>query len=120
MAELNVSKEGVLSLFSKMQGRKFIVPDYQRPYKWDWEKCEILWQDLTGFYEENPVSDSEYYLGTVVTCKSEASPSSRDVEVIDGQQRITTFLLLLRAFYQKLEDHQPGSANTPSLPGALS
>lgn len=99
MAELNVTKKSISSLFSEMQGTKFIIPDYQRPYKWDLEKCEILWQDLTGFFEEKTVSE-EYYLGTVVTCKNDES----EIEVIDGQQRITSLLLLLRAFYSKLEN----------------
>lgn len=105
MAELNVSKKSILGLLAEMQTRKFIIPDYQRPYKWDREKCDILWQDVTRFYEENQSRESEYYLGTIVTCKrSEEDPSSKDVEVIDGQQRITSLLLLLRAFYRKLDD----------------
>jgi hypothetical protein len=105
MAELNVSKKSILGLLTEMQTRKFIIPDYQRPYKWDREKCDILWQDVTRFYEENQSRESEYYLGTIVTCKrSEEGPSSKDVEVIDGQQRITSLLLLLRAFYRKLDD----------------
>jgi len=102
MAELNVTKKSISSLFSEMQGTKFIIPDYQRPYKWDLEKCEILWQDLTGFFEERTVSE-EYYLGTVVTCKNDES-GKIEIEVIDGQQRITSLLLLLRAFYKKLEN----------------
>ena len=105
MPDLNVSKKSIFSLLAEMQTRKFIIPDYQRPYKWDLEKCDILWQDVTSFYEENQARESEYFLGTIVTCrKSEEEPSSKDVEVIDGQQRITSLLLLLRAFYKKLED----------------
>ena len=71
MAELNVTRKSVGSLLSEMQRRKFIIPEYQRPYKWDREKCEILWNDLTDFYSErNPREnpDQEYYLGTVVIC----------------------------------------------------
>ncbi|MEO7859467.1 MAG: DUF262 domain-containing protein [Nitrospirales bacterium] len=102
MAELNVTKKSISSLFSEMQGSKFIIPAYQRPYKWDLEKCEILWQDLTGFFEERK-SNEEYYLGTVVTCRNDES-GKVEIEVIDGQQRITSLLLLLRAFYTKLEN----------------
>ncbi|CAD5960817.1 MULTISPECIES: DUF262 domain-containing protein [Planktothrix] len=102
MAELNVTKKSISSLFSEMQGTKFIIPDYQRPYKWDLEKCEILWQDLTSFFEES-TGNEEYYLGTVVTCKNDESGKT-EIEVIDGQQRITSLLLLLRAFYSKLEN----------------
>ena len=103
MAELNVSKKCVSNLFTDMQAKKFIIPDYQRPYKWDQEKCETLWQDLVTFYEENHEGVSEYYLGTVVTCKGDDPSALNDIEVIDGQQRITSFFLLLRAFYTKLE-----------------
>jgi uncharacterized protein with ParB-like and HNH nuclease domain len=34
MAELTVAKKSVWNLLSEMQRRKFIIPDYQRPYKW--------------------------------------------------------------------------------------
>ncbi len=102
MAELNVTKKSISSLFTEMQGKKFIIPDYQRPYKWDLEKCEILWQDLTGFFEDRKQNE-EYYLGTVVTCRNDDN-SKVEIEVIDGQQRITSLLLLLRAFYSKLEN----------------
>jgi uncharacterized protein with ParB-like and HNH nuclease domain len=47
MAELNVSRKNISKLFTEMQGKKFIIPDYQRPYKWDKEKCETLWNDIT-------------------------------------------------------------------------
>jgi hypothetical protein len=106
MAELTVAKKSVWNLLSEMQRRKFIIPDYQRPYKWDKEKCETLWQDLTGFFEErkpNEKPDEQYFLGTIVTCQSDEAPDRKNLEVIDGQQRITSFLLLLRAFYRKLE-----------------
>lgn len=118
MAELNVTKRSVAALLREMQRRKFVIPDFQRPYKWDREKCEILWQDLTGFFEErrpheNP--DQEYYLGTIVTCQSEDGAKSRELQVIDGQQRLTSFLLLLRAFYKKLEGMDQNNANVMGL-----
>ena len=96
-----------------MQGVKFIIPDYQRPYKWDNEKCEILWQDLTGFFADKKPNE-EYYLGTIVTCKSNENPKS-EIEVIDGQQRITSILLLLRAFYSKLENSKIVDENITGL-----
>jgi uncharacterized protein with ParB-like and HNH nuclease domain len=45
MAELHISKKSISKLFSDMQDKKFIIPDYQRPYKWTLEKCETLWND---------------------------------------------------------------------------
>ena len=99
MPELHVSKKNISKLLSDMQGRKFIIPDYQRPYSWQVEKCETLWNDINDFRTSNPGPDSDYFLGTVVSYVN-----GKNQEIIDGQQRITSFFLLLRAFYRKLED----------------
>lgn len=98
MADLHISKESIYDLFSSMKDRKFIIPDYQRPYKWDVEKCEILWNDIENFVETKLKNDM-YFLGTIVSFENE----DKNPEIIDGQQRITSFMLLLRAFYSKLE-----------------
>ena len=101
MAELSVTRKNISKLFSEMQDKKFIIPDYQRPYKWDEENCETLWNDITNFFAEKKESE-EYFLGTIVTCKGD--DPRNEIEIIDGQQRITSLFLLLRAFYSKLEN----------------
>lgn len=111
MPELNVSRTNISKLFVDMQNRKFIIPEYQRPYKWDEEKCEILWQDIINFHESQSRGPSdEYFLGTIVSYKTENSL----IEIIDGQQRITSFMLLLRSFFRKLEN-MPEDANVKGL-----
>ncbi|MDR0408177.1 MAG: DUF262 domain-containing HNH endonuclease family protein [Campylobacteraceae bacterium] len=99
MAELHVSKKTIGKLFGEMQNRKFVIPDYQRPYKWDTEKCETLWNDIENFAITEAKTDTDYFLGTIVSYTND-----NNQEVIDGQQRITSLLLMLRAFYKKLED----------------
>jgi len=99
MAELHVSKKSISKLFSEMQNKKFIIPDFQRPYKWNIEKCETLWEDIVSFTNTDAKTGSDYFLGTIVTYINE----DKNQEIIDGQQRITSFFLLLRAFYKKLE-----------------
>lgn len=101
MAELNVSRKNIKKLFTDMQGKKFIIPEYQRPYKWNLEKCDTLWQDILDFYESDTSQSQEYYLGTIVSYKNE--DNDKEVDIIDGQQRITSFFLLLRAFFTRLE-----------------
>lgn len=105
MAELNVSRkniEGLLSLNDPTtKGKIFVIPEYQRPYRWEVETCDVLWNDLKNFYEEHKDDDREYFLGSIVTC--EDSEERSHINIIDGQQRITSFMLLLRAFYFKLE-----------------
>jgi uncharacterized protein with ParB-like and HNH nuclease domain len=85
----------------------FLIPDYQRPYAWEADDhCQTLWDDICAFafpddnYEKFN-RDDEYYLGTIVTCQE-----NNKLEVIDGQQRLTTLMLLLRAFYDKFENTQ--------------
>jgi len=99
MAELHVSKKSISKLFSEMQGKKFIIPDFQRPYKWDKEKCETLWNDIENFTQTDAKTGSDYFLGTIVSFIND----EKNPEIIDGQQRITSFFLLLRAFFKKLE-----------------
>jgi uncharacterized protein with ParB-like and HNH nuclease domain len=98
MAELSVSKKTIGKLLSDMQGKKFVIPDFQRPYKWEKEKCETLWKDITDFFENDP-ADADYFLGTIVSAENE----DKNPEIIDGQQRLTSFFLMLRAFYKKLD-----------------
>lgn len=100
MPELHVSKKTISKLFSEMQGRKFIIPDYQRPYKWNIEKCETLWNDIENFSVTDAQTGSDYFLGTIVSYVND----DKDQEIIDGQQRITSFFLMLRAFFRKLEN----------------
>ncbi|NBI14034.1 DUF262 domain-containing protein [[Haemophilus] felis] len=100
MADLHIGKQTIYELFSGIKNKKFIIPDYQRPYKWDKEKCETLWNDIEQFSDTNPTEDDFYFLGTIVSFEND----DKNQEIIDGQQRITSFTLLLRAFYKKLED----------------
>lgn len=99
MAELHVSKKSISKLLCEMQNKKFIIPDFQRPYKWNVEKCETLWNDIENFTLTDAKVGSDYFLGTIVSYINE----EKNQEIIDGQQRITSFFLLLRAFFRKLE-----------------
>ncbi|WP_194973824.1 DUF262 domain-containing protein [Aquiflexum lacus] len=99
MADLHVSKKNISKLLTDIKGRKFIIPDFQRPYKWNIEKCETLWNDIESFSQSEAQDGSDYFLGTIVSYINE----DKNQEIIDGQQRLTSFFLLLRAFYKKLE-----------------
>jgi uncharacterized protein with ParB-like and HNH nuclease domain len=80
----------------------FLIPDYQRPYAWEEEQYQMLWDDIFSFAfpgddkdkfgkdENGKVKDEEYFLGSIVTFKN----GGNKLEVIDGQQRLTTLMLL--------------------------
>ena len=99
MSKLNVDQKNICSLLGDKKS-DFIIPDYQRPYAWTEEECQTLWEDIFEFsFPEGKYNqfnnDEEYYLGPIVTFKN----NNGKLEVIDGQQRLTTIMLLLRAFY---------------------
>lgn len=73
----------------------YFVPIYQRNYSWDKEQITRLWETLCTSAADN----QDYFLGSVVLVKTE---SEQIFEVLDGQQRLATLLLLLAAFRKHL------------------
>lgn len=68
------------------------IPDYQRPFSWDEEHFENLIKDLIEFNKTKD-HDEKYFLGTIVLHKN------GDIyDIVDGQQRLTSLLLLYSAF----------------------
>ncbi|MCR5834528.1 MAG: DUF262 domain-containing protein [Selenomonadaceae bacterium] len=102
MSKLNIDRETIKELFGNNK-INFLIPDYQRPYAWEEKECQTLWDDLRSFaFPDNNCDNfnsdnQEYFLGSIVMFKND----EKKMEIIDGQQRITTLMLLLRAFYEK-------------------
>ncbi len=92
--EFKPEKQYIAKLLGE-EGQKFIIPEYQRPYRWTKNECETLWDDVKGVFG-NGENIEEYFLGSIVAFESKKS----ELEIIDGQQRITTLTLLFRAFYE--------------------
>ena len=106
MSKLNVDQKSIYDLLSDRKA-DYIIPDYQRPYAWDEDNCQTLWDDIFSFaIPDNDATkfdtNDEYFLGSIVTFEND----KRQQEVIDGQQRLTTFMLLLRAFYDRFTQMQ--------------
>ncbi len=64
------------------------IPDYQRPYSWETQQIEELWDDIFSAMEDN---DSNYFLGATILTHT----GDDYFEVVDGQQRLTTLTILL-------------------------
>ncbi len=76
---------------------KFIIPEYQRAYSWEIKHCDKLWQDIENFMESG--ANDPYFFGTIiVNCQED----DKKLSLIDGQQRTTTFILLLKALLIRL------------------
>ncbi|WP_100999389.1 DUF262 domain-containing protein [Helicobacter pylori] len=71
------------------------IPIYQRPYQWTEENCEKLLDDLFFNYEDD--RESDYFCGSLVLILiSEDSKKAKTYDVVDGQQRLSTFILLAK------------------------
>ncbi|HOH98830.1 MAG TPA: DUF262 domain-containing protein [Candidatus Cloacimonadota bacterium] len=79
----------------------YLVPDYQREYVWKEKEVTRLLEDITNEMDGN--GETEYFIGTIIV-----SPTNQadHFEVIDGQQRLTTFFLLLCAIKSILDEHK--------------
>lgn len=94
---IEVNKSSVKELLSNGAKEKFLIPEYQRPYAWTEEQVITLFEDLVEY--TNNQNESSYFLGCIVSFSNE----NKEQEIIDGQQRITTLFLLLRAIHKKLQ-----------------
>lgn len=97
---IEVNKQSVETLLGSGKAKPFVIPEYQRPYAWTDEQVETLFEDLWEFTATSGGTEREgmYFLGSVVSYENEDG----EQEIIDGQQRITSLFLLLRAIYTRL------------------
>lgn len=104
-------KKEYISKFLSDEGQRFVIPEYQRPYRWGIDECETLWNDILEIYG-NGEDICEYFLGSIVAHQNE----NNELEIIDGQQRITTLTLLFRAFYEHFQ-HEGDNVKTDYVKG---
>jgi uncharacterized protein with ParB-like and HNH nuclease domain len=76
------------------------IPVYQRPYSWDKEQVDVLLEDIFANYESESQTDG-YYTGNIIIYDKDSKIDGHitSYDIIDGQQRITTFSLILLATY---------------------
>lgn len=99
---ISVNKQSVLELLSTGRSKPFVIPEYQRPYMWTDDQITTLFNDVWEFAINAGGSERNgtYFLGSIVSYENE----NGEQEIIDGQQRITSLFLLLRAIYTKLKN----------------
>lgn len=71
------------------------IPNYQRPYRWSTERASLLFNDIYSAYKSNI---PEYRIGSIVLHNNNI-----ELEIVDGQQRITTLSILTYCFYKILK-----------------
>lgn len=79
------------------------VPEYQRPYRWNVEKAGELLDDFEEFFIKQKTTSLEYYMGSILFFNN---IEKNELEIIDGQQRLTTLILLQYVLEGKLLPNQ--------------
>lgn len=103
-----VSQCGFLDLMER--DAQFVIPAYQRLYSWTTMQCEELWLDILRAAR----AEHDHFLGTVLFETKDDSGGARVLEIIDGQQRLTTVSLILLTLCQYLDAH-PETAQAAGL-----
>ena len=86
---------------------QFVVPIYQRTYSWTERECSQLWKDIMLAGADDGIS--AHFVGSIVYIEAGLYQvsSQSSLLVIDGQQRLTTVMLLLEALARRLGDSEP-------------
>lgn len=104
-----------LCLQELFNNRVFQVPDYQRGYAWEQQQVAEFWDDLQLLSSS---SDRHHYTGTIVLFQQAGAATKTDdegtdydvIDVVDGQQRLTTIVLLLNEISRALSVFEDSSS----------
>lgn len=93
----SANKEILSSFFTN--NYQYIIPFFQRSYVWSEENWLLFWENLEEELEAfNKGEMSEHFIGTIITKQLKSSDfSTQPMELVDGQQRLTTVSLVLKA-----------------------
>ena len=79
--------------------RQFLIPRFQREYSWDKKNYQEFFEDMVGnlVLSAGKISSSQYFLGTMLFIGNFAEGTDQEIQVVDGQQRLTTITILFSA-----------------------
>lgn len=99
----HISLKSVDELRLDTSGRplRFFIPAYQRGYRWSTLQVQQLLEDIREFVQRPKPEPDEFYCLQPLVIKVRSDGS---LEVVDGQQRLTTLLLILRHFNERLAE----------------
>ncbi len=97
------------------------IPQYQRPYKWEDDEVNKLWDDIKDAWES---AEPNYFLGSVITAKPRDNDNTAYVDIVDGQQRLTTLMILfcvIRDLYPNINssDNSIHAVNIETINSAI-
>ena len=97
---MKIDKGGIINDFIQPNRKQYVIPVYQRNYEWAEEHCTKLFEDIVAAYR----ADKYHFTGSVVYAQLESKNKIDSYVIIDGQQRLTTIYLLIKALIDCAED----------------
>lgn len=82
-----------------VSGRQFLIPRFQREYSWERKNYKEFLEDMIGclYVENGKLTNNQYFLGTMLFIGDYAEGTDKEIQVVDGQQRLTTITILFSA-----------------------
>lgn len=94
-----------LTLTELLHNRLFRIPDYQRSYSWSSRERKDLFDEIRGVHDEG--DDASHFMATVVCLRRVSVDLGTNrfykLDIVDGQQRLTTLIILLKAIHLALD-----------------
>lgn len=116
MLARNDIKPDLQTIGKYFECKEFYIPSYQRPYAWQVAQCEQLIEDIETHKENFDLNiQDNYFFGAILIAQE--SGEEHEITLIDGQQRTTTFMLLLKALLLKI-NYELGKLSEDSLEDA--
>lgn len=96
---MKASETNILKFIGGLD-KVFIIPPFQRNYEWTFEQCDELFEDIINSYK----TKKSHYMGNIVYYEGKNNGASfSEFILVDGQQRVTTILLLLCAIRDEMK-----------------
>lgn len=107
---MNYNNLITLNDFFSRPNLEIVIPDFQRGYSWSKHQLNDMWDDL-----HNIRTGSFHYTGMLTLNKIQKSNSCNSFYVIDGQQRLTTLIILINELLKKVTDGIVGVGDKAEL-----
>ena len=86
--------------------RQFLIPRFQREYSWDKKNYQEFFEDMMGNLAINngKIAANQYFLGTMLFIGNFTEGTDQEIQVVDGQQRLTTITILFSALSDRFAE----------------
>ena len=87
-------------------GCQFVIPRFQREYSWDKKNYQEFFEDMINnlVASSGVINDDQYFLGTMLFVGNFAEKPDKPIEVVDGQQRLTTITILFSVLSDRFRE----------------